>query len=134
MRAKRASASRARRSTKPDTRFAMRVERDGATRRVVLAGELDLQAAEEFERQLKLIETEGAATVVVDLSGLELIDSIGMRVLLQARVRARASKTELVLMPGPAHVQRVLEIAGIARVLPFADEAEPGATSRRTIP
>jgi anti-sigma B factor antagonist len=112
----------------------MRVDRDGSTRRVVLTGELDLHAAEEFERELKRIETEGAATVVVDLSGLELIDSIGMRALLQARARARANKIELVLTPGPEHVQRVLEIAGIARVLPFADEAEPGATSRRTIP
>ena len=89
----------------------MEIERNGSGLR--LHGELDAAVAPELEVALReaLMETEGG--FVLDLSGLEFMDSGGINALLQARaLLAREERTlSLICPPGPA--RRVLEIAGV---------------------
>src|SRR5437763_14854627 len=56
---------------------------------VALAGELDLSSALTFEEQLRRIEDETRARVLVlDLSRLKFLDSTGLRLILAAHARA----------------------------------------------
>lgn len=99
----------------------VRSERDGVMHTISLAGELDLATAAEAEREFRRVESTDAPSIVLDLPDLTFIDSTGVRLLISAHARSRADSQRLVLLRGPASVQRVFELCGIVDVLPFAD-------------
>ena len=96
-------------------------ERDGDVHVIALTGELDLANGDELQRELLRVEATDAQSIVVDLSGLQFMDSVGIHVLLSADARSRADSERLTLLRGPAAVQRVLELTGVVDLLPFAD-------------
>ena len=99
----------------------LRSERDGALHTISMQGELDLANADDLERELIRVEGSDALSIVIDLSGLQFIDSTGVRLLLSAHARSRADSNRLTLLRGPKPVQRVFELTGILDILPFAD-------------
>lgn len=94
-------------------------EREGDVHTISLAGELDLATVPAAERELERVEATDALSIVVDLGGLAFISSTGVRILLSAHARSRADAHRLVLLRGSASVQRVFEICGVHRQLPF---------------
>jgi anti-anti-sigma factor len=99
----------------------MTSEREGPVHVISLFGELDLATVARVRAQLELAEGSDAASIVVDLSGLTFMDSTGIRLLIEAHERSLADANRLTLLRGGASVQRVLEITGVAEILPFAD-------------
>jgi len=100
---------------------------DGAPS-IVLVGELDLSGAGQMEASLAEAERALArggerARLLIDLSRLTFLDSTGLRLLLQADMRAREGGYELVLRRGGPSVQRVFEVTGALDVLRFEDPA-----------
>jgi anti-sigma B factor antagonist len=95
--------------------------RDGALHTIRLEGELDIATADDVERELLRVESTDALSIVLDLSSLRFIDSTGVRVVLYAHARSRRDANRLVLLRGPAAVQRVFELSGVVDRLPFAD-------------
>jgi anti-anti-sigma factor len=102
----------------------------GATSTLTVVGELDLETADE------LVTVAEAALrrshrVVIDLSQTDFVGSVGIRALLIVKDTAQTFERELVIVPGPAHVQRVFTITGMEDVLPFAkpDGAEGTAVA-----
>ena len=104
-----------------DPALAMRIGRDAGTHVIGLFGELDLATVGDFERALADVEASHVAEIVVDLSGLQFIDSTGIRVLAEAARRSRTDGRRLTLLRGPEPVHLVFELCGMADVLPFAD-------------
>jgi len=92
---------------------------DNGSAALSLEGELDLANASVLEERLSDLEDNGSTHLVVDLAGLAFIDSTGLRVLLQAHMRAHARGHELILRPAPATVQRVFEVTGAQQALRF---------------
>jgi anti-sigma B factor antagonist len=88
---------------------------------LTVRGELDLTSAPAFERELRAVEATNPRRLVIDLSGLEFMDSTGLRALLLARERAQADGHELALRRGPRQVQRVLELTKTAEAFEFED-------------
>jgi anti-sigma B factor antagonist len=82
---------------------------------VVVAGDLDMATAADMAQHLA--EVVGAGTdVVVDLSGLEFIDSTGLNALIAAW-RASRGRGRTLTVRRPAHcVRRVLGITGLDQV------------------
>jgi anti-sigma B factor antagonist len=99
----------------------LRSERDGDVHTITLTGEMDLSNATEVERELLHAEATDATAIVIDLSGLAFMDSTGIRLLIAADARSRADSGRLRLTRPPAHVFRVLCIAGVDELLPFDD-------------
>jgi len=99
----------------------LRSERDGDTHAITVSGELDLASAPDLEAELQAVEASDARTIMLDLAGLDFIDSTGLRLLLNAHARSRADSDRLVLLRPADGVFRVFEIAGLADRLPFAD-------------
>jgi anti-anti-sigma factor len=71
-----------------EPRFHLRVEEREGRRWVVVLGDLDLEAGARVEPALADARERGAETVV-DLRGVELLDSSRLRVLLEASLRVR---------------------------------------------
>lgn len=94
---------------------------EGETANVALRGELDLASAPSLERSLLEVERHAPRRLVIDLHGLQFLDSTGLRMLLAANTRAQQRGGELVLRPGEPSVQRVFDLTGALEVLRFED-------------
>ncbi len=98
----------------------VRSERSDDRYVIVLQGELDLDGVEGITEELEFAEASDAREIVLDLSGLDFIDSSGVRMIVCADLRSRADGNRLRLIAGHAHVQRVFELTGVLERLPFA--------------
>ena len=94
-------------------------EREGEAHIIELSGELDLDGAPRLEEALRDAEAGDATSIVVDLGGLEFIDSTGLRLLVMAAERSPDGRFSL--LRGPKQVHRVFEITDLVDRLPFAD-------------
>jgi anti-sigma B factor antagonist len=86
-----------------------------------VSGELDLANAQSVENELEAAEATDAGQIILDLSGLDFIDSTGIRLIVMADERSAVNGRRLQLRRGPSHIQRVFEITGTADGLPFTD-------------
>ena len=80
---------------------------------VVLRGELDVAEAARVAASLAVVAASGR-DVIVDLEGLEFIDSSGLAALVYARQHARRAGSDLLLA---APQQQVLRMLAITRLL-----------------
>ncbi len=92
---------------------------DGQRRRLSLRGELDLSNVELLEGELRLAEVSDAASVVVDLTLLEFVDSSGVHALLHAQERLRRNGARLSVVPGSRRVQSTFRLTETEQHLPF---------------
>jgi anti-sigma B factor antagonist len=91
---------------------------------VTAVGEIDLYTAPRFAEALDSAAA-GRRPIRVDLTGVEFMDSTGLRCLLQARARAEAEGGAIALeLADGSAVQRLLTLAG---VLPMFGLAENGS-------
>jgi anti-sigma B factor antagonist len=90
---------------------------------VALVGELDLSTVAKVQEELRRVEANAPATVVVDLSKLTFLDSTGLRCIVTADERARAEGRRIVIVRGPDAVQRVFTITRLDDRLEMVDDA-----------
>jgi anti-sigma B factor antagonist len=119
------SASTARALAQSGFAIERRAAADGATL-LACIGELDLATVPAFEDALCRAEADGRA-IILDLSGLDFIDSRGLGTILALDRRVRESGGRLTIVRGPAAVDRVFEITGLLDRLDFVDN--PGASN-----
>lgn len=91
----------------------LQAERSGDLLRLRVRGELDLVSESELTAQLLQALGEDVRLIVVDLAGVEFIDSCGLRALLTGRDAARQAGRELVLSLTDGPVSQLLDIAGV---------------------
>jgi anti-anti-sigma factor len=103
----------------PPAEFDVATDRD-ASGAITLrpTGELDIATAAKLERALHDGRRPGDQ-VILDLGGLEFLDSTGLRVIVKGVEAAARERWELHLRQGPPAVRRVFEIAGVLGALPF---------------
>jgi anti-sigma B factor antagonist len=90
---------------------------------VAVRGELDLATAPELE-QAVLERLDAGQDVILDLRGLQFMDSSGLRVLVAAHARASDGGPDFAIVRPPAgsEVAKILEIAGVEPQLHVVDE------------
>jgi anti-sigma B factor antagonist len=93
---------------------------------LLLSGELDIASAPLLEGMLQELCEQGAREVVLDLGGVEFIDSSGLNAILYCRSLCERHRCVYCLTPARRPAQRMLEITGVAERLPFRrDREEP---------
>jgi anti-sigma B factor antagonist len=111
------------------------VEHDGATVRVRLSGEFDLAEEQRFADAMKPLKGRArGGMLLLDLRGLEFMDSTGLRALLELHAESSQDGFGLGIINGTGVVRRVLRVTGLDAVLPMCDddyEAGDGDGSRR---
>ena len=100
-----------------DEEFEADLEARGDALWVLPRGDLDIAGAPEIEEALRLALASDARTIVVDLRGLELLDSTGLRALLEAQSGEGGER--IVFVQGNELVQAVLRVSGLLDELPF---------------
>jgi anti-anti-sigma factor len=81
-------------------------------------------AAEAFERHVQQLFRGGYRHLVVDLSGVSVIDSAGIRAFVRGHTSAQRVGGTLRLAAAPAAVSRVLELANLAGVFEIYPSVE----------
>ena len=89
-----------------------------------LAGEVDVATAPRLRDRLVQLINEGPPNVVVDLSGLSFIDSMGLGALVSGLKRARAHDGDLRLAGASDHVAKVLEITRLDQAFVVGETVE----------
>jgi anti-anti-sigma factor len=94
--------------------------------RLVLSGELDLASVEELQSKLKQLEAGEPQLLVLDLRGLEFMDSTGLRTVIAADARARERGGRLVIVRARDEVDRVFRLTRMDKHLELVDEPPAG--------
>jgi anti-sigma B factor antagonist len=81
---------------------------------VALRGELDLADAAIVAAELTAVAARERGIIVVDLAGLEFIDSSGVAALARGRRQARQAGGELILAAPQRNVMRILTVIRLA--------------------
>jgi anti-sigma B factor antagonist len=92
------------------------------TVRLVLTGEFDIASAPQVEEEMTRLEAGEATLILLDLRGLEFMDSTGLRTVVGADTRAREQGRRLLIVPGPEAVHRIFEVTGLTDRLEFVDD------------
>lgn len=87
----------------------LQIERNEATLKVT--GEIDAHSAPELHAALA--EGHDGGDTVVDMAGVDFIDSSGLRVLLEAHAAAEAEGRQLIIAEASLAVKRLVEISGL---------------------
>jgi anti-anti-sigma factor len=88
---------------------------------VALAGESDVYTYDQLRTALESEAAKGLPLLIVDLSGLEFMDSTGVQVLLDIRVMMTDRGGKLVLAAPQTTVARVLNLVGADQLIPVCE-------------
>jgi stage II sporulation protein AA (anti-sigma F factor antagonist) len=90
-----------------------------------LSGELDLSSAPNFkERVDQELRATGAPNLVLNLRSLDFVDSTGLGAILGRMRQVTAGGGKLILAAVPPKVLSMLEMAGLASLLPMVRTEE----------
>jgi anti-anti-sigma factor len=96
--------------------------------RIAFAGELDLRAHDDFlALATTVIDRHANGRLVLDLSEVTLIDSLGLDLLVNIRNAAIESRVSVTVRGAPPPIQDVFALAGLDELFGI-----PGGRSRRT--
>ena len=103
-------------------------ELENDIRLIKLKGKLDIDGVSEIENQLAEYCNGENARVVLDLSEVEFLASIGIRLLTLTAKSLMGRCGKMVLLNPAPDVQSVLEITGIPAIIPIYSQLESAET------
>ena len=107
---------------RPHPHLSVRVDDSPARVEIRLAGELDLASVPQL-RQVLDAHSRSGQTMVIDLSKLEFVDSMGLAALVRARHRAIARGAKLQLVAPPESVYKVFALTHLDRIFEWVPPA-----------
>lgn len=96
---------------------------------VAIRGEIDIAAVPELEHALDVAILESTGAFVLDLSGVEFLDSTGLRLVLRWRALLAREERSLAIVCPPGPVRKLFEVAGIADLLFLYESREAAAAA-----
>jgi anti-sigma B factor antagonist len=112
--------------------FAVETRNAGRTVVLSLSGELDLVSGPRLEEALRVLDDPDTEVLVLDLRGLDFMDSTGLHILVKAQRKAEESGRRLALVRGREQVQRLLHLTGMTDLLTIVDSPEQLFEAGRT--
>jgi anti-anti-sigma factor len=105
--------------------------REDRAAEIVLEGSVDAHTVDRFRNALEDLAQTGVVWWVVDLSKMEYISSVGLNILVNARVQRRKAGGDLVLVAPQPHVLTIFKMLGLLEVLAVAPTLEEAWSSLR---
>lgn len=91
---------------------------------LAVSGEVDVATVPRLREQLHSLVAQGSNRIVVDLEGVEFLDSTGLGVLVGALKRVRAHDGELRVVCPQSRVRKVFEVTGLTKVFSLHDSVD----------
>ncbi|HXB16900.1 MAG TPA: STAS domain-containing protein [Solirubrobacteraceae bacterium] len=86
---------------------------------LVLTGELDLAAVAAFEAAAEQLCEMGARRLLVEITGVDFIDSSGLRAILNVKAECDRRDIEFSMTHGSGQAERLFELTRLVERLPF---------------
>jgi anti-sigma B factor antagonist len=99
---------------------------------IFLSGEVDVSSSQMLEEALLDACSAGAREVVLDMGGIEFMDSTGLRAILRGKTLCEETDCDYRLTPAQRPVEQTLSVTGVRAKLPLR-KARRRATTRSTI-
>lgn len=87
--------------------------------RVYLSGRMDIAGVQETELKFTVLTSSQKKSVIVDLSAVELITSVGLGMLIRNANNLRAQGHSMIVFNPIPQVEKVLRMAGLGDLLPI---------------
>jgi len=94
-----------------------------------VGGEVDVYTAPKLRERLVSLINAGHHDLVVNLEGVDFLDSTGLGVLVGALKRVRAHEGSLVLVCTQERLLKIFRITGLAKVFPIYDTVEDASNT-----
>jgi anti-sigma B factor antagonist len=94
---------------------------------VDVKGEIDVYTAPKLREKLIELVSDGSYNVVVNLEGVDFLDSTGLGVLVGALKRVKAHDGMLSLVCTQDKILKIFKITGLTKVFPIHDSVEEAA-------
>ncbi|HZU73318.1 MAG TPA: STAS domain-containing protein [Acidimicrobiales bacterium] len=91
---------------------------------LAVRGEVDVYTAPRLRERLVELVSQGHQKVVVDLEGVDFLDSTGLGVLVGGLKRLRSHDGDLTLVCTQRRILKVFEITGLTKVFSIHDSVE----------
>jgi anti-sigma B factor antagonist len=96
---------------------------------VDVKGEIDVYTAPKLREKLIELVSEGSYDVVVNLEGVDFLDSTGLGVLVGALKRVKAHDGNLSLVCTQDKILKIFKITGLTKVFPIYDSVEEATSA-----
>jgi anti-sigma B factor antagonist len=93
--------------------------REGARTVISVTGEIDVYTAPTLRARLNELVSQGQYDLVVDMAGVEFLDSTGLGVLVGGLKRTRSHQGNLRLVCHQEKIIKVFRITGLTKVFPI---------------
>ncbi|MCX7600146.1 MAG: STAS domain-containing protein [Armatimonadetes bacterium] len=93
---------------------------------VRVSGELDAYMAPELRETVEQVLDGGARWLLIDLSDVEYLDSVGLGIMIGAAQRASEREGDIAVVCTRPNVMRVLEVSGTKELLNVVGTVEEG--------
>jgi anti-sigma B factor antagonist len=100
------------------------VEQRGRYTVLAVRGEVDVYTAPRLRERLIELVSQGSHQVVVDLEGVDFLDSTGLGVLVGGLKRLRSHDGDMILVCTQPRILKVFEITGLTKVFSIHDTVE----------
>jgi anti-sigma B factor antagonist len=87
-------------------------------------GEVDVYTAPRFRERLIELVSDGKYRVVVDLEGVDFLDSTGLGVLVGGLKRLRSNDGDLSLVCTQSRILKVFEVTGLTKVFEIHESVD----------
>lgn len=91
---------------------------------LAVTGEVDVYTAPRLREKLVELVSQGKHQIVVDLEGVDFLDSTGLGVLVGGLKRLRSHEGELSLVCTRQRILKVFEITGLTKVFSIFDSVD----------
>lgn len=100
---------------------------------VRVVGELDVATAPRLRQEAVRLVSEDVRRIVLDLGGVDFIDSTGLGVIVGMVKRLRTHGGDLALVGGDSRVRKVFEITRVSDILPLHDTVDDARASLQPV-
>ena len=98
-------------------------EVEGATI-IAVGGEIDVYTAPRLRDKITELVADGVYSLIIDMEGVEFLDSTGLGVLVGGLKRVRSHDGDLALVCTQRRILKVLEITGLTKVFAIHDSVD----------
>ncbi len=105
------------------------VSQRGEVTVLAVHGEIDVYTAPKLREKLIELVSEGSYDVVVNLEGVDFLDSTGLGVLVGALKRVKAHDGSLSLVCTQDKILKIFKITGLTKVFPIHTSVEEATDS-----